>query len=330
MTFQMPAEEMFLNFQEHNPKRKGSKAYEKYDLYKWASCASEFLEEGGTKADLKNDVERGFCVIEPPLSYCPEPAEDIAEFSKVPTPVSSDEEEEVWEEDDEILPEPELEQEDQCIECHPDAPGTFKCSLCAPTPVMECLPCAPDEEIPFSAITAVIKLSPPKAKAPKKSKSPKVKKPALKKVTPENCKCYARVWCGVRDKEYQSEYLQGEAGGADIPGWKYGCPEDRKVVYMTLPQMRCNSKSKDGDYCGRHGKEAAEPRGLRHGDIRDKPVDFLNKGHINHFLGYGVSENVEEKITGGRWTADDHDGKWEWIPEAFRNSAEIPRKVCVW
>jgi len=321
----MPAEEIILNFQEENPKRKGSKAFDKYDLYKWATCSSEFIEEGGTKADLKNDIQRGFCILESPASECPEPAEDIAEFSKVPTPVASDEEfdEEVWAEDDWVCPEPESEQEDKCVECFPDAPGSFKCSLCAPTPII-CAPCIVEDEVPFSAIIGKVVVSPKKGeifsdniKTPVK-KAP-VKKAPVKKVTPDNCKCYARIFCGVRDKEYQSEYLQGNFGQ------KFMGDEENKVVYMSLPQMRCNNKSKDGDYCGRHGKEAEQPRGLRHGDIRDKPKDFLNKGHINHFLGFHISENVLDKIT----DLVNHDGagKWEWIPDKFRDSEDEPRAI---
>mmetsp|Transcript_32201 Transcript_32201/g.99252 ORF Transcript_32201/g.99252 Transcript_32201/m.99252 type:complete len:520 (-) Transcript_32201:59-1618(-) len=50
--------------QQDNPKRKGSKSAETYDLYKCAQTFEEMLEKGAKKADVANDVAKGFCKLQ--------------------------------------------------------------------------------------------------------------------------------------------------------------------------------------------------------------------------------------------------------------------------
>lgn len=52
-----------LKYQENNPKRKGSKAYTRFEKYMKATTVAKFLELGGLKADLRYDSEKGFVEI---------------------------------------------------------------------------------------------------------------------------------------------------------------------------------------------------------------------------------------------------------------------------
>ena len=49
---------------EGNPKRAGSKAYERFKLYSDVDTVGEFLRLGGTTADLHYDTQHGFISIE--------------------------------------------------------------------------------------------------------------------------------------------------------------------------------------------------------------------------------------------------------------------------
>jgi hypothetical protein len=46
-----------------NPKREGSKAHARFSKYMGAKTVAEYLEKGGTKADLKYDSEKKFIQI---------------------------------------------------------------------------------------------------------------------------------------------------------------------------------------------------------------------------------------------------------------------------
>lgn len=48
-----------------NPKRKGTKAAKTFRLYAKAGTVAEFLELGGTRADIAWDAERGFIKVLP-------------------------------------------------------------------------------------------------------------------------------------------------------------------------------------------------------------------------------------------------------------------------
>ena len=50
-----------LRFVQANPKRPGSAAYARYDAYKGATTPGEFTARGGTAADLRHDVRKGYC-----------------------------------------------------------------------------------------------------------------------------------------------------------------------------------------------------------------------------------------------------------------------------
>lgn len=43
-----------------NPKRKNSKAYERFEKYKKAKTIAEFFSLGGTRGDLRYDEHKGF------------------------------------------------------------------------------------------------------------------------------------------------------------------------------------------------------------------------------------------------------------------------------
>jgi hypothetical protein len=49
-----------LFFKEENPKKEGTKAYERYEKYKHAMDYAEFLELGGTSGDFTHDFKKGF------------------------------------------------------------------------------------------------------------------------------------------------------------------------------------------------------------------------------------------------------------------------------
>lgn len=51
-------------FVQDNPKRVGSKSYERYEAYKSATSLDEVLKLGGLRADIKFDVEKGYCVVD--------------------------------------------------------------------------------------------------------------------------------------------------------------------------------------------------------------------------------------------------------------------------
>uniref|UniRef100_A0A7S3NP64 PHD-type domain-containing protein n=1 Tax=Aureoumbra lagunensis TaxID=44058 RepID=A0A7S3NP64_9STRA len=53
-----------LTIQQNNPKKPGSQSYERYENYKNAKTVGEFLMLGGTRADLRNDIPRGFIFLE--------------------------------------------------------------------------------------------------------------------------------------------------------------------------------------------------------------------------------------------------------------------------
>ncbi len=53
-----------LKYQESNPKRAGSKAHQRFEVYMKAKTVEEFLKFGGLKADLRYDDSKGFVEIE--------------------------------------------------------------------------------------------------------------------------------------------------------------------------------------------------------------------------------------------------------------------------
>ena len=48
---------------EHNPKRKGTKAFVKFERYRNKMTVKEFIESGGTYTSLKWDTEHGFIAV---------------------------------------------------------------------------------------------------------------------------------------------------------------------------------------------------------------------------------------------------------------------------
>ena len=46
-----------------NPKQAGSKSYARFDVYKAATSVAEFRALGGTAADLKHDLAKGFIAL---------------------------------------------------------------------------------------------------------------------------------------------------------------------------------------------------------------------------------------------------------------------------
>lgn len=49
-----------VKFRQGNPKAPGSKSFKRYERYKKASQLADVLKLGGSRADIKNDVEKGF------------------------------------------------------------------------------------------------------------------------------------------------------------------------------------------------------------------------------------------------------------------------------
>ena len=304
MPFTMPADNMILDFQEENPKKKGSKAYDNYEIYKWTTSSKEFLSEGGKKADLSYAVDKGFVTIyqetDPAEQYSPSLIEGSAAAGGLLPPS----EEEDWGQN-----EPEMEDSDE------------------ETPVISspvCAPCSPE-------------VTPTNMKTPVK-KAPVKKTPVKKAVSPDNAFCCARLWCGVSDPEYKAYFLPDY----QFPGEEdFG---HQKKLSFGIPTMRCKNKAKNSDYCLRHEKEADSERGLRHGDIRDLPQDFADpKKGLHHWLGYGNSEDCDTEkeddclIPVQNWRTlgegssfkSDGFGKWEWTPVKFRDSEVKPRTIEV-
>ncbi|CAE7873611.1 Ubiquitin-conjugating enzyme E2Q-like protein [Symbiodinium microadriaticum] len=50
-----------LTFLEHNPKRAGSKAHERFQCYKVAKTVAEALRLGASRSDITSDIKAGFC-----------------------------------------------------------------------------------------------------------------------------------------------------------------------------------------------------------------------------------------------------------------------------
>jgi hypothetical protein len=50
-----------LHFQLANPKRPGSSSHTRYEAYKHATTPGDFAARGGTAADLRHDIKKGYC-----------------------------------------------------------------------------------------------------------------------------------------------------------------------------------------------------------------------------------------------------------------------------
>lgn len=73
---------------EKNPKRVGSKSYERFEHYKTAKTVGDFIAKGGTYGDLSWDSARGFITIS---GYTPKMVEKKAKAEKPatqPTPAA--------------------------------------------------------------------------------------------------------------------------------------------------------------------------------------------------------------------------------------------------
>ena len=60
----IPPPETKIVYQDENPKKKNSKSAARYDTYKKAKTLEEFYSLGGTKADLRNDLRKGYLKFE--------------------------------------------------------------------------------------------------------------------------------------------------------------------------------------------------------------------------------------------------------------------------
>lgn len=49
---------------EENPKREGTESYTRFELYRKVSTVREFLENGGTSADIRWDAARNFIKLD--------------------------------------------------------------------------------------------------------------------------------------------------------------------------------------------------------------------------------------------------------------------------
>jgi hypothetical protein len=48
----------------YNPKRKGSEAFKRFELYKKCKTVAEFISIGGKRIDIINDRGQGFIALE--------------------------------------------------------------------------------------------------------------------------------------------------------------------------------------------------------------------------------------------------------------------------
>lgn len=62
-----------------NPKRLNSKSFDRYEFYAVGDTIQQFLEKGGSAADIQNDVSKGYIVVEPALTVKVKKAEAEAE-----------------------------------------------------------------------------------------------------------------------------------------------------------------------------------------------------------------------------------------------------------
>ena len=76
-------------FQEENPKKPDTKSYERYESYKLTITYEEFLEEGGSLGDFKNDFKKGYITANEDESE-----EEEEEFVPNPFVIESEEKEE--------------------------------------------------------------------------------------------------------------------------------------------------------------------------------------------------------------------------------------------
>ena len=49
-----------ITYKQKNPKKVGSQAHQRYELFKTAKSIKSFLEKGGRRSDLLNDYRRGY------------------------------------------------------------------------------------------------------------------------------------------------------------------------------------------------------------------------------------------------------------------------------
>jgi hypothetical protein len=66
-------------FEQTNPKRKQTKSFERYELYKAATTLKAVLSLGGTRADILHDVQKGFVTFDAAVAPAVSPAADAAE-----------------------------------------------------------------------------------------------------------------------------------------------------------------------------------------------------------------------------------------------------------
>ncbi|KAH8091952.1 hypothetical protein JL720_5527 [Aureococcus anophagefferens] len=52
-----------VRFRRRNPKRPNTQSHARYEKYKSATTVQQFLDRGGTRADLRNDVDKGFAKL---------------------------------------------------------------------------------------------------------------------------------------------------------------------------------------------------------------------------------------------------------------------------
>ena len=52
-----------VRFRRRNPKRPNTQSHARYEKYKSATTVKQFLDRGGTRADLRNDVDKGFAKL---------------------------------------------------------------------------------------------------------------------------------------------------------------------------------------------------------------------------------------------------------------------------
>ena len=140
-------------FNQENPKKCGSGAYDRYEIFKSATNWTEFFELGGTKGDKKNSIDKEYCV-ETELKSDSESDDESETESEIFHPIDDVETEAESESDDdeteaamsqvngefglnlvelsiETFDETPVEKpDDMCVSCYPKSAGVFLCENC--------------------------------------------------------------------------------------------------------------------------------------------------------------------------------------------------------
>jgi ubiquitin-protein ligase len=85
----LPDNNAHIVFDEKNPKRTGSKANERYELYKGAKTVSEAIKCGAQRSDIVNDFDKGYCKVLTPSDVDGSNSRKRADLAAAPLPAKA-------------------------------------------------------------------------------------------------------------------------------------------------------------------------------------------------------------------------------------------------